>query len=116
MSALFEQLKGALSPELLTGTAIGGAGFWLAFKRFLVISAVESANISASGAYNEIIENLRIEVRRLSEVNTELAKALNDLQRENIELKAEVSSLHDTLSHVRNEFARFRKQNEDDLK
>lgn len=89
------------TPESVAGTGIGGAGIWLFFKKIASKSATETANTSKADAYSEVIDTLRNEVKRLSDVNTELAKALNELQKENINLKREISQLHDTLTDMR---------------
>lgn len=96
-----EALKTLITPETGAIGIAGLGGFWLVFKRFLVKNAMENTNLSATDAYSEIINTLREEVGRLSETNTKLAKALNDLQAENINLKHEIAQLHNALNSMR---------------
>jgi FtsZ-binding cell division protein ZapB len=58
----------------------------------------------ADGAQIETVNLLREEVRRLGEVNTQLAEEVNRLQLQNVKLQREIASLHGQLS----EFKAFR--------
>jgi len=89
-----------LTPEgVLSGTIIAGLVSY--FLRRLVLSFTKS-DVATTEAKAEItvIEMLCAEAERFSRINRELTIALNDLQKENIQLKREISNLHTTISLV----------------
>lgn len=70
------------------------------YKRIFAKAALEDTSKTATDAQCSVIEMLRSEVRRMSDINGELAKALNELQLENVELRKEISALHDTINEM----------------
>lgn len=90
----------ASTPEIIGGGVAGIFGVFLFFKKFMVRSSIETANLSTADAYGEIINSLRQEVKRLGEANSELARTLNAIQLENIELKTEVARMQQVLAKM----------------
>lgn len=89
---------------LVAGSVVGSSVFWLFIKRTISKSAAESTLASSEAAKINVIELLREEVQRMSEVNTKLASGLNQLQIENVRLRREISSLHDTINTMTEQF------------
>jgi len=88
------------TPEgVLSGTLIAGLVSYFLRRLFLAFTKSE-VEVTESRAEINVIEMLGSEVGRLGRINRELATALNDLQRENIELKKEISSLHTTIGQI----------------
>ena len=91
-----------------------GSIAWLLWKRFLVRNSEENKFLATSVAQVEVINMLK----RLSDINVDLAAALNELQRENVtlnkmltdlqkenaNLKSEIAQLHMTLHEVKDAF------------
>lgn len=90
-----------ITPETGASAILGLTGLWIFFKKTMVKSAVEDTNLSGSKAYGEVIDTLRQEVARLSDVNSKLSQALTDLQTENMRLNHEISKLHQTVNSMK---------------
>jgi FtsZ-binding cell division protein ZapB len=101
MSHILSALHELATPEVIVGTGGVGSSLWLLWKKFLVSNSKETKNLAASDAEVDVINLLRSEVKRLSEINVELANALNELQLENINLKREISNMHTTLNDMK---------------
>lgn len=86
---------------------------WLVWKKLLTLFTRESAAENAAGAQNDVISQLREEVTRLANINKDLAEMVNELQRENIELKKDISELHSTINKMGEQLKRFSKKNAD---
>ena len=86
--------------EAISATLVGIPAFWLFMKRVIFKGASESASTSAENAKIDVITMLRDEVRRMGEINTQLATGLNELQIENVKLRKEISGLHNTINRI----------------
>lgn len=80
---------------------------WLLCKKFLTLFQRESVAANMAGAQNDIITQFREEINRLAEVNKALASMVNDLQKENIELKKDISDLHVTIHKMNEQLKMF---------
>jgi hypothetical protein len=95
----------AQSPEHVaaaTGLAaiFGLSALWLFIKKTMLRSAVDTVHTKAADAQTEVIQLLRDEVRRLSEINQVLAENQNKFQLENMRLKRQVSDLHAVVAEM----------------
>lgn len=86
--------------EIIGGALIGVPTFYLFIKKVLVKSAVDDATINAAGltinatqTQANVIKMLRVEVVRLSSINSQMSQILTQIQQENGKLRTEVSDL-----------------------
>ena len=91
---------GNIPNEAIAGTLVGVPAFWLFLKQVVLKSTSESASTSAENAKIDVITMLRDEVRRMGEINNQLATGLNELQIENVKLRKEISDLHNTINKM----------------
>ncbi len=95
---------GHIPTEIFAGTVIGLPVFWLFIKRTISKSAAETTLAMSESAKVNVIELLREEIQRMSEINGKLADGLNELQIENVKLRREISVLHDTINTMTEQF------------
>ena len=93
-----------VSGESIAAGSAALVGIFLALKKVLRIAAADTTGTKASEATTTIIEMMRMEMERLSKVNAELAKKVNEFQLENIALRSEIAQLTAQVN-------RFQKQN-----
>lgn len=74
----------------------------LARKGLLTINTARVESASA-GATTDVIEGMRTELARMTEQNSKLAKALNELQLEVVKLSSENAELLTTVRHLHSE-------------
>lgn len=91
---------GDITVEKVGGAVFGLSSLWALGRKLLVKKVLDDTVISSAEASTDVIEMLRCEVRRLGEINNELAEALNNLQRENIGLCQEIAELHITVNRM----------------
>jgi FtsZ-binding cell division protein ZapB len=89
-----------LSGEAVAGGVVGLPFMVLLLRKLLTLFRREGVEANAVGAQGDIIDLLRAEVKRLGEINNDLAGMVNELQRENLGLKREISTLHDTINQM----------------
>jgi FtsZ-binding cell division protein ZapB len=89
-----------LSGEAVAGSVVGLPFMVLLLRKLLTLFRREGVEANAVGAQGDIIDLLRAEVKRLGEINNDLAGMVNELQRENLGLKREISTLHDTINQM----------------
>jgi len=87
-----------LTPESVGGGIAGLAGMWLMFGKLLLKKAIDDTSKSSAEAETAVIELLRGEVERMALSNKELGRALKEFQLENVELRREISDLHETIN------------------
>lgn len=88
------------SANVLTAGAIGAPLFWLFIKKVLVGGRIQDARLAGASAENDVIEMLRKEVQRMSDSNKSLGIALQEFQRENLELRKEICELHENIGSL----------------
>jgi flagellar motility protein MotE (MotC chaperone) len=101
--SLFDVLGNSTSGEIggaVASAAVGGGGFWLLVKKLIYRNAADNSAISAQEAQNDIFKQLHEELTRLGRINKELAEQVNALQLENINLRREIGSLHESISAI----------------
>jgi len=86
--------------DIIGAIAATGAGAWLLLKRLLLKSAIDTSAKDAVNAQGDVVQLLRDEVRRLGEINGELAAEVNKLQRQNMRLLNEIADLHTTINNM----------------
>jgi FtsZ-binding cell division protein ZapB len=89
-----------LSGEAVAGSIVSIPFLVLLLKKVFTLFKSEGVAASAVDAKGDIIDLLRAEVKRLGEINNDLANMVNELQRENMGLKKEISTLHDTINQM----------------
>ena len=80
------------------GIGIAAAMFWLLVKKMIVKVAQDDTSLAATDAHAAVIEMLRAEVSRMSVSNKELGESLKQFQLENVDLRREISNLHETIN------------------
>ena len=86
--------------KILVGSSIGAPLFWLFIKKVLVGGRVQDAKLAGASAESDVIEMLRKEVQRMSDSNKSLGIALQEFQRENLELRREICELHQNIGSL----------------
>lgn len=95
-----------ISQDGLVGGAMGAViGLpllaWF-YKRVFTKVAFEDTSKTATDAQRSVIEMLKTEVERMSKINGDLTKAINEMQVENIKIhikfRQEITQLHETIS------------------
>ena len=81
-----------------SGAVIAGGGGYMLLKKLLLKIALTDTGIESTEAQQSVIENLRVEVQRMSLGNKDLIISLQLFQRENMDLRREISSLHDKIN------------------
>jgi cell division protein FtsB len=116
-----------IDPEAGMGAVAGLASVWLVFKKLLVKSKREDVNLQAEGAQMDVITLMRSEIRRLSDGNKELVDtinnfvritreltaAMNEMERENDQLKLEVKRLNCALIEFKEKLETIRTRKND---
>jgi FtsZ-binding cell division protein ZapB len=102
-----------LPSEAIAGGVAGIPFLALVLKKIFTLFQREGVAASAAGAQGEIIDLLRAEVRRLGEINNDLANMVNELQRENMGLKKEISTLHDTINQMNEQLSKLSRRSTD---
>jgi len=95
------QLTNASIEELVAGGLLSAAGIFIFLKRIALRAAVDDTKISSVKAAREVIDLLRAEVERLSNINSTLAGEINSLKFENMKLNIKVSELSNTLEEMK---------------
>ena len=85
---------------LLAGSmgVIGVAIWWI--MEHHVLKGSDKVEEAIDAAQYSVIDMLRKEVERMSESNKQLGLGLAQFQAENLELRREISDLHDTISEL----------------
>lgn len=96
-----------VTPEHVGGTLGGIAGFWLLAKKVLLKTALDTTSQGATEAEHDILRLLREEVTRMAESNKVMAELLSTFQRDNINLKKEISILHDNINQLSERLSRL---------
>jgi hypothetical protein len=89
-----------IAPEWAAGAVIAIPAFFLFLKKIALKTAIADTGIEATDAQCAVIEMLRSEVKRMAVSNKELGVSLQDFQRENVELRKEISFLHETINQL----------------
>lgn len=76
------------------------AALALAFRKYIGMWIRGGSEIERERASAVLMENFRIEIERLAKLNNELAAKLDDMQRENMMLRDEISQLRETISQL----------------
>ena len=87
-----------LTLEGVGGGVAGLAGMWLMISKLLLKKAIDDTSKSSAEAETTVIELLRGEVERMAQSNKDLGRALKEFQLENVELRKEISDLHETIN------------------
>ena len=92
------ELEKIITPETVGGAVVGLPLFWVFNKKILLKTAVVDTGLETTEAQCSVIEMLRKEVQRMSESNKELGLSLQQIQRENVELRKEISVLNEDIN------------------